>query len=99
MRTATIVMPDELTKDSFEMTLAQRNDPIQAFSADGADQSLAKRFRLRRSSRRFQDADSETAHGAIRVSGEDRVAIVDQESVGMIESEELAKLLNRPFGS
>ena len=91
-------MIDELAKDSLEMTLAERNDPIQAFPADGSDQPLAKCIRLRRSSRRFQDADPETAHGAVRGSGKDRVAIVDQESVGMIESEELSELLDRPFG-
>ena len=65
MRASAIVMADEFVQDSLEMTLAQRDDPIQALSANRADQSLAKRVRLRRSSRRFQDADPETAHCAI----------------------------------
>ena len=99
MRTTSIVVANQFTKDSLQVGFTERNDPIETFSTDGPDQPLAISVGLRRSSRRFQNSDSEAAHGAIRVSGKDRVAIMDQESVRMVEGEKLAELLDGPFSS
>ena len=46
MRPAAVVVADELAKDSSQMTFAERDEPIQAFPADSANQSLAKGVRL-----------------------------------------------------
>jgi hypothetical protein len=44
MRSTTIVVADELSKDSLEVTLTQPNDPNEAISADGAYQCSQKAF-------------------------------------------------------
>jgi hypothetical protein len=90
-------MADELANNSPEVILSQRNEPIQAFSANRANQSLAEGVRLGCSGRRLQDAQSEAPQFGIEIRRKDTVAVMDHESVGMVESEKLAELLHSPL--
>ena len=58
-------MADVLVKDALEMAFAKRDQEVQAFSANRADQPFAERVRLERSDRRFQNADAEALQGRI----------------------------------
>src|SRR5262249_24386691 len=79
------------------MGFTKRNDPIEAFPANGPDQSLAKRVRLWCSSRRLQNPHTEAFQLLIQFVRENRISVVDEESVRMIKCEKLTELLNRPF--
>lgn len=98
MRTAPIVMADELAKDFLQMASAQWDDPVKALSANGSDQSLAKCVRLRRAPRRLQYVQTEASQFGVEPWREDSVAIVNKKTVRMLERENLPKLLYSPFG-
>lgn len=80
------------------MAVVEWDEKIEAFVPDGSDQPFAIRIRFGCADRRFQDPDAETLQLGIK-GRENRIAVVDDESVWMIERQKLAELLNRPFGS
>ena len=59
------------------MPLVDRNNEIQTFATDGADDSLAKGVRRGRSDGSPQRPDAEILERGIDCGGEDRVAVVD----------------------
>jgi hypothetical protein len=80
------------------MRLGQRNQPIQTFAADGADQALANRICLRAARWGFQNADTELCDRCIQMLGEYAVAIVKQESASILGPNDFAQLLQCPLG-
>ena len=80
------------------MPFIQHDQPIQAFSADRADQALAERIRLRASHRRLQYRQTHRRHRVIDGGCVNTVAVVDQKSLGLIAGHNRAELLDRPRG-
>ena len=80
------------------MAFVEWDEKVKALAPDGADQSFAISIRFGCADRRFQDPDAETLHLGI-TGRENRIAVVEDESVRMIKRQKLAELLNRPFGS
>ena len=79
------------------MPLTQRDDEVQAFSADGSDQSLAKCIRLWRANWRFQHRQVHRREGRVDTRRIDRVAIVDDEPVWLVAGNDQSKLLRGPI--
>jgi len=80
------------------MAFVEWDEKVEALAPDGSDQPFAIRIRFGRADRRFQDPDAETLQLGI-TGRENRIAVVEDESVWMIERQKLAELLNRPLGS
>src|ERR1700751_336629 len=59
----------------------QWNEPIQAFSTDGADQPLADAVRHRTAWRNLQHSQPEVANGSVEFDREDAVTVMDQITV------------------
>jgi len=57
VRPVPVVMIHVLDEDSFEMVPAEDEEPVQAFTADGADKPLADRVRAWRHDGRLDDPD------------------------------------------
>jgi hypothetical protein len=64
-----------------QMGFRQWNEPIQAFSTDGADQPLADAVRHRTAWRNLQHSQPEVANGSIEFDREDAVTVMDQITV------------------
>jgi hypothetical protein len=71
---------DEDAEDAFEVAAVDDQEPVEAFGADGADEALGERVRLRRSHRRLDDLDSFAGEDGVEVAAELDVAVADQEA-------------------
>lgn len=80
------------------MVFVDWDEKVEALAPDGSDQPFTIRIRFGCPDGRFQDPDAETLQLGI-AGRENRIAVVDGESVRMIKRHELAELLNRPLGS
>ena len=79
MGSVIVVIVNVLLKNVVEMAAAEAEEVVQTFAFDRADPCFRERIRIRRSSRRFDDAGSRAAEQLIEVVGELRVAITQQE--------------------
>jgi hypothetical protein len=91
-------MAYELIDDSPEVPLVDGNQVVETLPSDGADQPFAERVGGRRSRRSLQDVHAAGFQFGVEASGKDPVAVVDQESVGMVNGEKFAELLDGPVG-
>src|ERR1700689_5474083 len=98
MWASAVVVANVLAKYPLQMSCMEWNEKVEALAPDGSDQSFAIRIRLGCANRRFQDPYAESLQLGI-TGRENRIAVVDDVSVWMIERQKLAELLNRPFGS
>src|SRR5438045_2924087 len=82
-----------------EMTAADDEDPVEAVGADCAHPAFGEGVRVRRLNWRADDLDAFGAEDLIEGVAELRVAIVDEESEGVLVAEldgEVARLLGDP---
>jgi hypothetical protein len=82
--TPAIVVRDPLAKDVSEVTLVQRNHPVQALAPYRANQSFAERVRLWRSHRRLEDCQTHRRDGAIDMLRVDAVIVMNEESMRLL---------------
>ena len=80
MRPVRVVVIHEYAQDTFEMIPVHDQEPVEALRADGADEALGDRVRLRRPYRRLDDPDTFTGEDGIEVTRELAVTVADQES-------------------
>ena len=85
-----VVVIDELAEHVLEVATVQDDEPVEAFSADGADEALGNCVRLRRSHGGVDDLDAFAGEDGIEVARVLGVAISDQ------EAETRRLLLERP---
>jgi hypothetical protein len=90
VRTVCVVVIDELAEHVLEVATVQDDEPVEAFSADGADEALGDRIRLWRAHRRLDHVDVFAGEDGIEVARVLGVAISDQ------EAETRRLLLERP---
>ena len=98
VRAAPIVENDELLKNGPQMALTDWNDVIETLAPNASDQALAEAIALGRPHWSLQHSQTHPSNRAIDVSREDRVAVVNEETVLVLGIKELAKLLGSPFG-
>ena len=80
------------------MAFAEWDQEIQAFSPYRADQAFTESVGLRCSKRCLQNTNAKTLQCRVQVRGEDSIAVMDDEAVGMIEHQKFPELLGRPLG-
>jgi hypothetical protein len=80
------------------VSLAERNDPIEALTPQGPDQSFTKRVRLRTTHRRGDHLKAEPGQRSVQFGGIDRVVVVDDETILVVEWDGISQLLQSPRG-
>jgi len=98
MRASVVVMSHPLRKKTPQMALAERKDPIQTLAPGGADHSLTERVRLRRPDGRLQHSQAHRSERIVHNGREDRVVVVNHESIYAVSGGAISELLDRPFG-
>ena len=79
------------------MVLGERNQKVQAFPPERAQESLAEGIRLGTPHRGFEDSQPQVAYTLVELLGEDRIAVMNQKTVRVIRWDRLAQLLERPL--
>ena len=79
------------------MSLVEHDQPIQTLATDRADQSLAKRVRLRDAHRRPENRQTQRRHRGIDALGIDAVTVVNDPSVRLFAGCHHPELLRRPI--
>ena len=98
MWTAPVVVRHPLAKDSSEMALVERDQPVETLPTDRPDQALAERVGLRRSHGRLQNSQPHRRHGTVDRGGIDCIAIVDEKAMRSLARDRGAELLDGPLG-
>jgi hypothetical protein len=80
-------------KDPSQVPLAERNQIIQALSADRANRPLTNGVRLRGSHWRLQNSQAQSSDGCIELTGKFGVAVTKQEPVRVIGRDGFPELL------
>ena len=80
------------------MRLSHRNEKIQALAAYGADESFASGIGFGRPHWSAQDSHSQSSHLLIQVSGENAVAVMNDETIRVAARQCLTELLQGPLG-
>ena len=96
-----VVMRHVLAQDRAEVTMAEDQQPVEAFAAGAADPTLGVRPRLRRAHRRFDHPDTFGAEDLVELAREFAVAIADEEprseAVSVVElHQQVARLVGHP---
>ena len=99
MHAAAVVVIDPQFQNRTQVCLGQRNQSVQTFPSNRADDALADRIAYRAARWSFQDSDLEPANRLIEMFGKDAVAIVNQEFVPVFVPDRLTQLLQRPSGT
>jgi hypothetical protein len=64
-----VVVVEEDAEDMFEVTAVHDQEPVEALGADGADEALGDRVRLRRSNWCLDDLDAFACEDRVEVAG------------------------------
>ena len=84
VRASTVVVNHPLAQDRTQVRLGHREHPVQALPANGADDPLADRVRLRARDGRSQHFDAQGSDRIVQVLGEDRITIMSSNIRGDI---------------
>lgn len=98
MWSAPVIMCDPLLEKSPQVPLIQRDQKVQAFAANRADQSLTERVRLRSLEGRLQYLQVHRLQSRIQLGGVDAVLIVEHKPIGLPTHHDFAELLQSPVG-
>ncbi len=79
-----------------QVSFIQRNEPIQAFTPQAADESFTIGVGLRRPDGSFQDGDSEGLQITVQISREDTGPVVDQPTIRVVAGDRFSELLQSP---
>ena len=92
-------MTHPLTKGSSQVRCIERNDIVQAFTTDRADQPFTMGVGRGHSDWRSQNLDAPTLYFLIKTARESLVPIMKQKLVILIAGKRLSQLLQSPIGS
>src|SRR4029453_12884625 len=91
MRPTAVVMDSPLFDGHFQVALRERNEEVQALSAQASTQTLAYGVGFGRPYRCSQYSHPHSLHAPVQVLGKDAIPIVDHESIGMLVRKRLPK--------
>jgi hypothetical protein len=94
--TASIIVCGPRVQQTSQVVFGQRDDEIQAFPPQRTDEPLAEGIRLRTLGWGFQHPKSQVAYAVVRQCREDRVSVVDKETIGVVRWNRFTQLLQRP---
>ena len=78
MWSAHVVVLDEDAEHAFQMAPIQNQKPVETLAADGADEALGERIRLRRAHWRLDDRDALAGEDGVEAARELAVPVADQ---------------------
>ena len=78
------------------MVCRQRDNEVQAFAPQRADESLTECIGLGALGRRFEDPESKVVYVLVKLLGENAVAVMQQEAVTMVRGDGFAQLPQGP---
>jgi hypothetical protein len=90
MGTPFIVVWHPLVQETSQVRLGERDQKIQAFPPQRADEPLADRVGLRALRRCGQEPQSKMARLLIELWGKDAVPIMDQEAIAVVSWDRVA---------
>lgn len=93
MGVALIVVGHPLLQEAKEMTFVPRNHEVKALSSKCPNTPFTDRIRHRRPHRCFEHAQSHMSYALIHLVGKNRIAIMDQKPVSVIDRNRLSELL------
>ena len=96
VRSVTIVVPDEFTYSSQQMTLAEHNEMVEQLPPQRPDKSFGVSVLPRRSRRGHELADPHVIDAGPERSTVDSIAVSDQTTDGCVEPDGLNDLLRGP---
>jgi hypothetical protein len=96
---AAIVMAMPRPQNRSQMGLRDRDEPIQTFAADRANQSFAYGVRFRTRNGRSQHVDSQGLDRIVEVLGKDSISIMDQVTVPSSVPHDFPQLFQSPVGA
>jgi hypothetical protein len=98
VRPMDVVVVDVDAHDAFEVAAVEDQQPVEAFGADGSDESLGDGVCLRRPHRRLDDPDAAAVEHLVEGAAVLAVAVADQQARTLVcEVEaEVARLLGDP---
>jgi hypothetical protein len=85
-----------LLEKTSQVMLGERNHEVHTLAAQRAQQALAKRIRLGTQWWGFQDPQPQVAYALVEFLAEDRIAVMDQETIAVVRRHRFAQLLERP---
>jgi hypothetical protein len=98
MWTTAIVVADPFAKEPTEMALREWNHKVQALSPYRANQSFAMGIGLGRLGWRSQHRQPKSlCQFVVKISGEDRVSIMNKKPISLLAWDRFPKLLRGPF--
>jgi hypothetical protein len=97
--TVPVVVIDERSQHPLEVPAVGDQDPVEALSADGADEALGDRVGLRRFDRGADDLDALGTEDLVERAAELGVVVADQEACRDLTLGELPDKVSRLLGN
>lgn len=91
-----VVVLDVLAEQTSQVSLVQNHDMVEELAANGADEALCRTVLPGTLERRALGMETETLDHFGDLGAEDRIVVVDQESMGRSLAEGVAQLLAHP---
>ena len=88
MRPLGVVVVDVGVEHALEVTAVEDQQPVEALRADGSDEALRDRVRLRRPYRCLHDPDSPAAEDLVEGAAVLAVPVADQEAHALVDEVE-----------
>jgi hypothetical protein len=76
-----------------QVILSEGNQKVQTLPPERAQEPPAERIGLGTAHRGFEHSQPQVAYALVELLGEDRIAVMDEETVGMIRWDRIAQLL------
>src|SRR5688572_31374779 len=80
------------------MVFGQGDQTVQAYAPERAQEPLTQGIGLGALGWGLQYLQTEVAHTLVEVPGEDRIPIVDENTIGVVSRDRFTQLLERPRG-
>src|SRR5262249_53750180 len=96
MRTALVIMRYPCCQQTLHMVCRQRDNKVQALSAQCAQQSFTEGIRLRSPHRCLEHPQPQMTYALVKLRGENAVPIMQKEAVAMVSRDRCAELVEGP---
>ena len=80
------------------MILGERDQKVQAFPPERTQEPLAERIGLGTPHGGLEHPQPQVAHALVEFPGEDRIAVMDEETIAVVSWNRITQLLHRPVG-
>lgn len=96
MRATCVVIRYPILEEALQVIFRQRHHKVQAFSPERAQKPLTESIRLGTPDWDVENLQSEVAYTLVKLLGENRIAVMDEKAVVVMNRDGFAKLMDRP---